>query len=257
MNKKEFIKFFNCTDEELLGRIYDKIHLCIKTNKSVSVNEFLPPAIWSNLQEVSQELGVSVAYWKSFDECEKRFAIFYIEYLYEDFPINILRIKNKSKFTKLRHKDYLGAIMSLGIKRTKLGDLVVNSDCAYVPIVQEMNSYIVNNLAHINNCPCIIESYNYNDIEFPQSEFSSLDLISTSFRLDCVISSITKQSRNLSNELLAKGRVLLNYGECKRKDKLIKENDIVTIKGYGKYKIRGIVGSTQKNRLKINVLEFK
>lgn len=257
MEKKEFISFFNSNKEEFVGLLYDKIQFTLRTNKNSSLNEFLAPNVWKKLDVLKNKLGFNIAYWSPSEYSEKKFPIFYTEYLYEDFPINILILKNKSKFSRLEHRDYLGALMSLGIKREKIGDLILVENLCYVPIISDMAMYVMCNLDMVKNSPCEVEIYDYSKIKLPKIEFKQLNLITTSMRLDAIISSITGGSRSTSALLIQKGKVLLDYDDIREKDKVVEKNQIITIRGYGKYKINEIIGFTQKNRLKYTVLQFK
>ncbi|AWZ48239.1 RNA-binding protein [Clostridiaceae bacterium 14S0207] len=257
MNKKEFLNEFNYGDKEFLGSIYDKYILATKTNKNIFVNEFLNPSIWNKLYKLSISSQVNIAFWSSYEECERKLVMFYTEYLYDEFPVNILRIRNKSnKFVTLNHRDYLGTLMSLGIKREKLGDLVIRENICYVPVLQEVSQYIIYNLDTIGKASCEVEIFSEEDIEFPNPIFKELNILTTSMRLDCVVSALTCESRNASCEMIQKGKVILNYEEEIKKDRLVKENDILSIRGYGKFKIKNQYGSTQKDRLKLKGLKF-
>lgn len=257
MNKKEFLNEFNYGDKEFLGSIYDKYILASKTNKNVFVNEFLTPRIWNKLYNICTNSQVNIAFWSSYEECERKLVMFYTEYLYDQFPVNILKIKNKSnKFVTLTHRDYLGALMSLGIKREKLGDLVVRENVCYVPVLQDVSQYIIYNLDTIAKASCEVEIFSEEDIQFPNPIFKELNILTTSMRLDCIVSALTCESRSESCDIIQKGKVFLNYEEEIKKDRLVKENDILSIRRCGKFKIKNQYGSTQKDRLKIKVLKF-
>jgi RNA-binding protein YlmH len=172
------------------------------------------------------------------------------------YPINLLQITNKSKFTTLHHKDYLGAIMSLGIKREKLGDLVIKDSFCYAPVCSDISSYIINNLNDIGNCHCEVSEYDYTLKELPHRNFQGKIIISTSLRLDGMVAAICNVSRNNAVGLISTGKILVNYFQCLKKDKITKCNDTLTIRGYGKFKIVEIIGSTQKDRLKVSIMQY-
>lgn len=172
------------------------------------------------------------------------------------YPINLLKISNNSKFSTLEHKDYLGAIMSLGIKREKLGDLIIQDRICYAPVCSEISNYIINNLNIIGNCPCEVSEYDYTLQEIPERKFGEKIILSTSLRLDGMVSSICNVSRNNAVKLISSGKILVNYFQCLKKDKVIKNNDILTIRGCGKFKVAEVIGSTQKDRLKIAIKQY-
>ena len=146
--------------------------------------------------------------------------------------------------------------MSLGIKREKLGDLIIQDTICYAPVCSDISNYIINNLNTIGNCPCEVSEYDYTSQELPERKFKERMVISTSLRLDGMVSAICNVSRNNSVELISCGKILVNYFQCLKKDKVIKNSDTLTIRGYGKFKVAEIIGSTQKDRLKIAIKQY-
>lgn len=172
------------------------------------------------------------------------------------FPVLILEIKNKSNFSKLKHKDYLGAIMSLGVERNKLGDLVLIEDSCYIPVVNEIGSYIISNLNQIGKSPVeikVIEDLN----KLPSVQFEEIIINVQSLRVDSVVSKLINASRNKAVELIDSGKVFLNYVKSKDKSQDIKFNDRVTIRGTGKFIISNLVGNTKSGKHKILVKKYK
>ena len=84
----------------------------------------------------------------------------------------------------------------------------------------------------------------------------SIKITVASMRLDNIVSELAKCSRGKANELLAQERVLLNHEIVEKSSKEVKENDIVTIRGKGRFIIKNIVGSSKKGRLCIEVEKF-
>ena len=172
------------------------------------------------------------------------------------FPIIIIEIKNKSNFSSLQHKDYLGAIMSLGIERDKLGDLVLIGNYCYIPVIEEISSYIISNLDQIGRSPVeikIIEDLN----KVPSLEFEEIIINVQSLRVDSVVAKLVNASRSKGVELIDSGKVLLNYVKSKDKSQEVKFNDRITIRGTGKFIIGNLVGDTKSGKHKILVKKYK
>jgi RNA-binding protein YlmH len=189
-----------------------------------------------------------------FTDSERRMVVFCNETV-EGFPIKLIKITNKSKFTKLEHRDYLGAMMSLGVKREKIGDFVIQGNSCYVAICEDIYEYIINNLTAIGKCPCeIVEELDFCGL--PSIEYKDETIIATSQRLDCIVSSLTNLSRSKAILLINGGKVLLNYEEIVEKDKVVQLGSTITIRGFGKYRIVDIAGNSNSGRLKINVKKY-
>ena len=255
MNKNNFLSLMNMEDKNSLSNIYEKIVFFQKTGKTVFINEFLTPNVWSLLISNEKQLEITVQTFGLFEEAERRMVAFSEEQEFS-YPIKVVCIKNKSKFSNLKHKDYLGAVMSLGIKREKIGDIVLHENLCFFPVCEEISGYILNNLKTVGNSPCSVEVINDSFNLDISPNYTEISVITTSLRIDCVVSSICNISRNKAIELIAQGKVQINYLEIKEKDKVISFNDRITIRGFGKFNVKEEIGSTQKGRIKLLVKKY-
>lgn len=252
MDKKTFLDMFKDYDRNYISSIYEDIQLCRNIEVPIYTKEFVTPDIYMNIKSNESRLGVFVHGTGVFEESERKILCFSTN-TYEtlDYDIHVIKIKNKSKFKELKHKDYLGSIMALGIKRNLFGDLIVHEDTCFVPMVSSVSEYVQDNLTTIGNCPCTIDKVDINNENIPKIEFEEKNIIVTSLRIDNIVPSICNISRTKGTELISNGSVLLNYLNCNRKDKLVEMKDTITIRGFGKYKVISIEGETSKGRIKL------
>lgn len=257
MDKKTFLDIFKDHDKNYISSIYEDIELCKNIEMPIYTKEFVTLDIYMNIKNNQGKLGVFVHGTGVFEDSERKMICFSIN-AYEtlDYDIHVIKIKNKSKFKELKHKDYLGSIMALGVKRSLFGDLVVKGDACFVPMASSVSQYVQDNLTAIGNCPCSIDRVNINSEDIPKIEFEEKIIIVTSLRLDNVIPSICNMSRAKGTDLISNGSVLLNYLICNRKDKLIEMKDTITIRGFGKYKVNSIEGETSKGRIKLLIGKY-
>lgn len=257
MDKKNFLKHFDEYDSNYIANIYEDIKLCREIGISITTKEFITPDIYSKLSSLKNELGINIYSNGFFEDAERRILVFSTELDMDLFyHSTLLVIENKSKFKDLQHKDYLGSIMALGIKRNFIGDLIVKDSKCYVPVVDEISEYIIGNLDQVGRCPCTIRKFNGSNEELPSADFKELSIISTSFRLDSIVSSICNISRGKSSTMINSGQVLVNYIQCNEKNKEVKVMDTITIKGYGKYKVYSVTGETMKGRIKLVIRRY-
>jgi RNA-binding protein YlmH len=244
-------------DEEVKDAIktYEKYKLAYEKDIPVFTSSFLPPNLWDFFQESCRNEKLHFEANGVFLEAERRMISF--NNIYEiPFPIIIIEIKNKSNFSSLKHKDYLGAIMSLGIERDKLGDLVLIGNSCYIPVIEEISNYIISNLDQIGRSPVeikIIEDLN----KVPSLEFEEIIINVKSLRVDSVVAKLVNASRSKGVELIDSGKVLLNYVKSKDKSQEVKFNDRITIRGTGKFIIGNLVGDTKSGKHKILVKKYK
>lgn len=255
MDKKAFLNRFNSVDSSIVSSIYDKIVLAEKTNRTIYTGEFYTPNIWKPMESICIELGMKFYAYGIFEDAERKVMAFSYNEVW-DYPVNLIKITCKDKFNKLKHKDYLGAVMSLGIKREKFGDMILKNDECYLAAQVDISDYISMNLTSVNRCQCSINVLDTNVTEIPVYDFETIIVNVSSLRIDCVVSSLCNTSRSKAEELIRQGKVLVDYSEASRKDKILKSDCIITVRGYGKFKIIEEAGWTGSGRTKILVKKF-
>lgn len=255
MKSRDYIiKAFSKEDSIEALKVYDKFRLASERDITVFTNSFIPPNIWNFFYENFNSNILKVETNGFFEECERRIISF--NNLYEaEYPVVMLVIESNSNFSKLTHRDYLGAILSLGIEREKLGDIIVKDNKAYVPVIEDIYSYIYNNLTTIGRSPVkvsIIENYD----EIPVVKFEEDVIIVSSLRIDNFICKIAKVSRGASIELIDSGKVLVNYGKIKSKSQEICKDTRITIRGIGKFIVGDIVGETKSGKQRVIIKKY-
>lgn len=255
MDRKKLQSLFSEIDSTLIGSFCDDIELCQQIDYPVYTKYFYPPQFWSRLNNINE--GVEFETVGLNDSCEKRMIgiipkDFDREFL--EFPVKYFKIINSSKFKELEHKHFLGTIMSLGIKREILGDLIVKNGVCYGIINEELFDFLVDNLKEIGKTPVKIEEIKFQEI--PESEFIDIVESVASMRFDVIVSALGNFSRNDGSEKIEAGEVLLNYGVEKEKSRVIKEKDIISIRKKGKFIIESILGETKKGKTRILAKKF-
>lgn len=255
MKKEEFILSFKEEERDLAIKVYEKYELAFKRDIVTFTNEFVTPNIWLEFLSRVENQTLQINTYGIFENSERKVISFNNIYDVE-FPIRLLKVTNKSKFKILEHKDYLGALLSLGINRNKIGDILVKGNCAYVPIMEDISDYVVCNLNQVGRTPVEVSNFDLLE-ELPATDMEESIINVSSVRLDGVVSKIINLSRAKSNEIIDRGNVLVNYRSTRDKSLNLKENDRVTIRGFGKFLVGGIVGNTKSNRLKLTIKKYK
>jgi RNA-binding protein YlmH len=251
MDKKTFIEKFGP-----VPNLYDKIALAEKTGRTVYSSEFYPPNVWGELMNMSGFFDIAFNTCGIFDDSERRVIGMGRSDEFYDFPVRLVKITAGTKFSDIGHKDYLGAIMSLGVKREKFGDLVVQGGSCYAAVHEDVCSYLETNLTKVANSSCRVEVLDPDSTEKPKHKFEIVKTAAASLRLDCITAAICGISRTKCDELIRQGKVLVNYAAATKRDLEIKENDLLVIRGYGKFIFNDIEGSTRSGRLKIELKKF-
>lgn len=163
-------------------------------------------------------------------------------------PIVTIFIKPlNAKFSDtLSHRDYLGAILNLGIDRSKIGDIVVNKTGGFVFCLDKMAAFIIDNLTRIKHTPVMCEISDFNEDVF--LNYTEISGSISSVRLDSVLALCFESSRSSIISNIEEGKVFVNAKVMTTNSYNLKENDIISVRGLGKFKYLGTSGVTKKGR---------
>ena len=246
-------------EENMLKKRFTELAERAYSKNIYTFTEFLSPAEQALLKSCIK--GVPYCFDGGYENAEKAICIFGSEELcgyIEPAPISYIKIEPCSmKFSgNLAHRDFLGSIMSLGIRRSTLGDLIVKENVAFAPCLDNIADYICENLVEIKhtNVRCSkADKIPEDALPKPvESEF-----VVASERLDSVISSIYKISRSESKALCEHEKVLVGGIPMLSASYTPKESDIVSVRGHGKFIYCGIKLETKKGRLRCTAKIYK
>ncbi len=258
MNKKEFVNTFGIEDKNLLGNIYDKYRLSLDTGMKVTTEEFYPPIIWKSIYNLRDKLGVRVEVEGYFEFGERReisFIPLNEDYFEMEMERRIVKVINRSNFKKLEHKDYLGSIMALGIKREMISDLVLDEKSCYFVTNKIILNLLERELVKAGRNPLEVEVIGEGE-NLPKHKFDERDEILSSLRLDAVVATLARVSRNEAVNKIEKKEVSIDYLIRESKSYEVKEGEIIAIRKIGKFYLEGIRGQTKKDRFKVRFKKF-
>lgn len=156
----------------------------------------------------------------------------------------------------LRHQDILGTLYSLNISDEMFGDVVIWNNRYFIIILSSIDNYIKSNLTSIKNSKVdLIERDPYYLKDYKQ-EYEECIIIVPSIRVDVIVSKIINSSRSNALEKIKNGDIYLNYELLTKPTYMLKENDIFSIRKYGKYKFLGEINRTKKGSLVIKYLKY-
>ena len=175
-----------------------------------------------------------------------------------EFPICCIHIKPLAvRFAdKLSHRDFLGALMNLGIERSTLGDIIVGEKEAYLFCLESISEFICENLSKIKHTSVLCEVVN--DMkEVPKEKPKVISIQVSSLRIDACISKVYNMSRSDCLELFREKRVFLDGRLCENNSRLIKPEETVNARGFGKFKAVSQPRETRKGKLNLEVEVYR
>lgn len=240
--------------EEFIKKIEDLYKRSVNRN-IVAYTGFLTPV---EKQIIVKKLGGKKIFFAGGIESAERVRAFFLPDYMDDVDINeyIVAFKVDFSFSKLSHRDFLGALLSLGIERRCLGDIYVFEKEAYFFVTSDIAKFIKANLDKVGNIGVKIREVNFEEVKADQPKFKEITFAVSSLRLDSIVAGAIKESREKANGFIKNGKVLLNYLICENPSKEVKVGDIFSVKGYGKYCLDEVKGETRKGKQFIKVNKY-
>ena len=178
----------------------------------------------------------------------------YFEPAAEDYNITMFSIRYPSKFLKLEHPDVLGSLMSLGLDRSKYGDIRVDDSRIEFAVASEVAEFVRMNLTSIGKSKIHVEELPKGHAYLEdKEEWSEESHTVSSMRLDTIIASLFNVSRQKSGMLINSGRVKVNWTVREQPAFELHESDLLSIRGYGRIKIGMIEGRTKKDKIRLQI----
>ncbi len=259
MNRQKILDTFHKCDEKLLvSKILDQVTLCLKHHET-KFSHFLDPyqqkLITKTLFDNSQ---FNMHCWGGYGDSERNIISFFPNYMDTDdvlYPISILEVSCKG-IDRLSHRDFLGSILGLGIKREKIGDILIQDEVCHVFCMADIKDFILFNLTKISNKKVAVEERKKEDIIIPPKKFKLLKDTVASLRLDSVLSVALRESRSKVVNYIKAEKVHINWEPSKSISQLLHEGDVISVRGKGRMVLERIEGNTRKGRINIIIRKY-
>lgn len=172
----------------------------------------------------------------------------------QDFQITIFTIKYPTKFVQVKHSDVLGALISLGLDRSKYGDIRVDENVIQFAVATEVADYIRANLTSVGKVKVHAEEVSeQTPLIQLQEEWNEKNVTVSSMRLDVIIATVANISRQKAQNLIAAGKVKVNWTIRDQTSFEVQEGDIISARGIGRMKVIMSEGRTKKDKIRLQV----
>lgn len=176
----------------------------------------------------------------------------YIEDYY--YPITGISFKYKAEF-KLTHRDFLGSLMGLGLKREAIGDILVGDGYTVVFVKDEIKNYVISQIQKVGSVGVSVKEWDSYTLPV-KNYFENISCTVSSARLDNIVSALVPLSREKSATIIKQGMVFVNSVLTDNVSYIVKPADKISIRGKGKFIISEFSGLTKKGRLKLIVQKY-
>lgn len=180
-------------------------------------------------------------------------APFYEEIMEEDFQLTLLQADYNKKFLSLSHPDALGAFLSLGITRSKLGDISVTDETIQMIVAEDIADYVKANLTSVKNATIKLSERPFTSLLEKELNWSEEERTVSSLRLDVVLKEIYRLSRKDASSFIAQKNVKVNFRTVEQAAYTLYEGDLLSVRGKGRSKLMTINGRTRKDKYRITI----
>ena len=172
-----------------------------------------------------------------------------------DFPITALEFRYKPEFD-LRHRDFLGSLMALGIRRDTVGDILTSQGRTVAFFSDDIAPFVMSQVDKIGRVGVSVGYADISDLPVPD-DIEDITLTLSSVRLDAFTAAVTKLSRDKAARLIRSETVTVDHVIETGVARVLHEGATVTIRKYGKFVLSAILGETRKGRLRVSVKHFR
>ena len=246
-------------DRVLLAKVWDKINAGIRKNI---------PANTCFLSQREQELcrylfghTDGLCSFGGYDGAERKMLVYLPDYLdeaylrLEDSPLICFRATFYEGDSPT-HRDFLGALMGVGIGRETVGDICVgNGSCDFF-VTAEIAPYVEQNFASAGRTKLRLEPIGLDQVSVPEPETKEINDTLASLRLDSVISAGFRIGRSAASDLVSAGKAAIDGLPCEKPDRPVTEGATVSVRGLGKIKLQTVNGQTKKGRISVVIHRY-
>ncbi len=266
MNKQELLKDYRKQEDKIcLSQVLDKIEFS-KTREKIEHTDFLDMYQISLVENFLRKIKFeNYKFYGAYEESERKILIIYPEKYNESMleknyskMLKVVRVslpeEEKGKYT---HRNYLGGIVKLGLKREKVGDILVSDDGADIVVVEDFAEILkqeLPNLTRFEKTDITIEEIK--NIRKKEIKLELIKIIVPSLRLDNIVSDLAKTSRNKAAQIINQERVFVNGQNETKLSKQIKLKDIITIRGKGRFIVKEFAGTTRSGRTVVVIEKY-
>ncbi len=252
MKKLNFLQQASAEQREAAEKLLQSISFVENRN---TVTKFL-----TNFEQVvlSQIVAYNysdfkVEFFGGFDDAERKKAkIISNEYYDVDYDIVCLKAKFNNKFNKVEHRNILGAVHNLGINFNRFGDIIVLENEVYIFVDDEIADYIAMEFTKAGRVNLDFQRVDLTEVKI-EKKYEDFEIVSSSFRIDSIVAKITNKSRSKVKEFFEQDFIKLNHVILRNGEKTCTPDDIISIRKYGRYVVKGYTQNKKSLKYRITI----
>lgn len=251
------------SNDDFLNKRLEDMFLSVDRKVSLRYTSFLDESEVAQVMQYIRSVNklysqVEYKFWGGFESAKRKVLCvynIYVEPVLEEFPIKIIQFEYNSKFSKLSHRDFLGSIMALQVKRNSIGDIIIGNGKTQVVVSSNVADVILSEITRIGSMGVTTSIVDNVSLDVQQN-FKDISGTVPSLRLDCIISLALNVSRSKASQIIKSKMVTVNYFEQSSQDFLLNPTDVFSVKGFGKYILDCVSEPTKKNRFHVVIKKY-
>mgnify|MGYP002082810212 CR=1 FL=1 len=217
--------------------------------------DFCDPSQQGRIEGELKHEPIDFSFFGGHEFCERKMLCLLAEEIGGEIPWPIALCKCEVDF-EVHHRMVLGAVMSLGIAREIIGDIIIDEKSIQIVVKEHIAEFIAVNFDRLGNRKIQFEVLPISQIEVKEPEFEFSNISTASFRLDAIISSACGISRETATDLIKGGKVKINHEEKTKASQMAKIGDLFSVKGKGRFILDESIGTTKKGRNRIVIKKY-
>ncbi|NLY53909.1 MAG: hypothetical protein GX060_04710 [Firmicutes bacterium] len=258
MKRKTILDSLAKDERSLVAAAWDKAEQA-RRRYQVIFTSFLDPGQRALLDQYAYLWDVNLDSWGGYDEAERCLVAFNPgeEAVPEaDYPLVALEAKGNFSFAPATHRDYLGSLMALGMKRDTIGDILVKPDGCQLVLHENMLNYVLANWQAVGRVSVDVRPIGWDELQPPSPQIRRHRATVATLRLDAVVAAAYGISRTQAARLIRAGKLKHNFRPETRCDKLVEPADMLSLAGKGRAQLLEVGGQSRSGRRHIEIARW-
>lgn len=258
--KEGIYNHFHPEEKPFVDRVQEWISRSAELHELKRTDFLDPRQVFIVTALANRQVGLNIRFDGGHEQAERKRAIIAPEYRdveFESANLSVVEVTSpNTNFAELDHGDFLGSIVGLGIKRDRIGDIYVHPTFCHIVVTDEMAQYLDVHLRQVHRQDVLTEILPIESLQPVRENLEEMSFTVASLRLDGIASDAYRISRAKIVEPIKAGKCRVNWRTEEDPSKQLKEGDVISLKGLGRFKLLEVDGMTKKGRIRIKVGKY-
>lgn len=246
-------------DRQVAARVLDGIQQVIAEHSTYTTDFLDPHERQLAISIISQVQDIGYMLFGGYRRAERQVMVILPEYFSKEAvkpPITAIEISGKFGIDELTHRDYLGAVMGLGVRREKFGDVIPGKNGCQILVKKDIVGYVLTNLKTVGRYGVNVIEIDTEQLDVEPERVKEITDTVASMRLDSVASAGFSTSRSKMTKDIKAANVKVNWQSVTDPSHGVSEGDVISIRGRGRVVVEEVMGETRKGRIRVSLKRF-